>query len=148
MLLRLPAFLYQCGLGGLLGSRFLLLTHVGRRSGVAYQTVLEVVGRDPDGSLTVLSGFGRDADWYRNLCHQPVVEITVGSTTRVAWARTLAVSEAAETIDRYHRDHPLLRPVINQVLTALVGWGYDGSPQSQLHLAEQLPVVKFEARRT
>ena len=37
-----PARLYDAGLGWLLGERFLCLTHVGRRSGHRYRTVLEV----------------------------------------------------------------------------------------------------------
>jgi hypothetical protein len=42
-LLRLPILLYRLHLGWLLGHRFLLLTHVGRKSGLQRRTVLEVV---------------------------------------------------------------------------------------------------------
>ncbi len=31
---RIPIILYRLGLGGLLGTRFLLLTHTGRKSGL------------------------------------------------------------------------------------------------------------------
>jgi hypothetical protein len=38
-----PVSLYRLHLGWLLGHRFLLLTHTGRRSGLRRQTVLEVM---------------------------------------------------------------------------------------------------------
>ena len=43
--LRLPSYIYHLRLGGLLGHRFLLLTHRGRRSGLARRTPLEVLVR-------------------------------------------------------------------------------------------------------
>lgn len=42
-LLRIPILLYRVHMGWLLGHRFLLLTHVGRKSGTRHHTVLEVV---------------------------------------------------------------------------------------------------------
>ena len=50
---RLPIWLYHSHLGWLLGTRFVLLTHTGRKSGLSRQTVLEVVRYDKD---------------YRSLC--------------------------------------------------------------------------------
>ena len=43
LMFRLPIYLYKVGLGGLLGGRFLLLNHVGRKSGQPRQAVVEVV---------------------------------------------------------------------------------------------------------
>lgn len=58
-LFRAPILLYRLGLGGLLGSRFTLLTHTGRSSGRPRQVVLEVVGRhQASGGYLVASGFG------------------------------------------------------------------------------------------
>ncbi|HET9152482.1 MAG TPA: hypothetical protein VFN85_00025 [Solirubrobacterales bacterium] len=44
--LRQPVRLYDLGAGRLLGHRFLLLTHRGRRSGRLYRTMLEIVAWD------------------------------------------------------------------------------------------------------
>ena len=64
---RPPIYLYRLGLGQLLGHRFMLLTHRGRRSGRVYQTALEVVRYDPSLRETVVaSGWGERSDWYRN----------------------------------------------------------------------------------
>ena len=42
-LVRAPILAYRCGLGVLLGDRFVLLTHVGRTTGRPRHVVLEVV---------------------------------------------------------------------------------------------------------
>jgi hypothetical protein len=41
--LRLPSYIYRLRLGGLLGHRFLLLTHRRRKSGLTRRTPLEVL---------------------------------------------------------------------------------------------------------
>jgi hypothetical protein len=56
---RLPIYLYRLDLGWLLGHRFLLFAHLGRKSGLLRETVLEVILYDPatrDGTL----GLGRE----------------------------------------------------------------------------------------
>ena len=46
-LFRMPIGLYRLRLGWLLGDRFLLLHHTGRKSGLPRQAVVEVVTREP-----------------------------------------------------------------------------------------------------
>lgn len=76
---RAPLFLYRMGLGGLLGQRFLLLNHTGRKSGQPRQTVLEVVNHDKtNDTYFIASGFGKKSDWYLNILTHPKVEIQVG----------------------------------------------------------------------
>lgn len=43
LLARLPRWLFHLHLGWLLGNRFLLLSHTGRKSGLPRQSVLEVL---------------------------------------------------------------------------------------------------------
>src|SRR5262245_27560996 len=76
-LLRAPARLYDWHGGWLLGSRFLRLTHHGRRSGRTYQTVLEVLSC-ASGEFVVVAGFGPKTDWYRNLQAGSAIEVSVG----------------------------------------------------------------------
>jgi deazaflavin-dependent oxidoreductase (nitroreductase family) len=78
-LVRAPVWLYRVGLGGLLGGRFLLLTHTGRRSGRRRRVVLEVVGRhEPSGGFLVASGYGARSQWFRNIPEDPRVRFQVG----------------------------------------------------------------------
>jgi hypothetical protein len=77
-LFRLPIILYQIHLGFLFGRRFLLLTHVGRKSGRPHKTVIEVVKSDPASNIYyVVSGWGEKSDWYQNIIIHPNVMIQV-----------------------------------------------------------------------
>ena len=70
--LRFPVVLYRRHLGWLLGDRFLMLTHIGRKSGQPHQTVLEVVRHDGQtGEYVIASGWRGKSDWYRNLQKTP-----------------------------------------------------------------------------
>jgi hypothetical protein len=61
--LRAPAHLFRWRLGFVFGDRFILVDHVGRRLGTAYQTALEVVKHDEaTGEYVVCSGTGPRAD--------------------------------------------------------------------------------------
>ena len=57
--LRLPIWLYKIGLGGLLGNRFLMLHHIGRKTGLVRQAVLEVVRFEKETDTFIVAvGFG------------------------------------------------------------------------------------------
>lgn len=143
-LLKAPAKLYDWRLGWLLGHRFVRLTHRGRKSGRAYQTMLEVLDRDRGtGELMVIAGLGPRADWYRNVCAGSPTEIAVSRERFRADHRLLQPEEAAEVLARYQRHHPLLAPVVRLVLSRLLGWRYDGSPAARLQVAAERPIVGF-----
>ncbi|HET6873745.1 MAG TPA: nitroreductase family deazaflavin-dependent oxidoreductase [Acidimicrobiales bacterium] len=140
-LFRAPTRLYRWRLGWVLGHRFVLLEHYGRRTGRRYETVLEVVKWEPDGEVVVVSGWGRAADWYRNVLARPVVTVTLATRRFPATHRVLSPDEAARVLADYEDRNRYLRPVINRVLSRLAGWRYDGSDQARRRLTEQLPLV-------
>ena len=77
---RAPVYIYRWRLGWLLGHRCLLLTHIGRRSGMRRQTVLEVIEYRKEGpEVVVANAFGPNSDWVRNIEASPGEEVTVGS---------------------------------------------------------------------
>jgi deazaflavin-dependent oxidoreductase (nitroreductase family) len=139
-LLRAPARLYDWHGGWLLGSRFLRLTHHGRRSGRTYQTVLEVLSSST-GEFVVIAGFGPKTDWYRNLQAGSAIEVSVGRRQFDARHRVLAESEAVAVLADYERRHRWVAPVVRRVLTRLLRWHYDGSADARNRLAAQLPLV-------
>jgi deazaflavin-dependent oxidoreductase (nitroreductase family) len=142
-----PDQLYRHGLGFLLGRRFLRLTHVGRRSGTRYATVLEVVGYDPAvPELVVVSGFGARADWLRNLQGGGPAEVTVGRATFRAEHRMLGTDEAVAVFAEYERRNRVIAPIVRRVLSWLLGWHYDGSPEARRRMAGQLPLVALRPR--
>ncbi len=142
--LAVPARFYDWHLGWLLGHRFLRLSHVGRRSRRRYRTMLEVIGTDRlSGEMFVMSGFGASSDWYRNLLAGGDVEIAVGRSRFRPIHRRLTDLEAEAVLARYERQHRLLAPLLRKVLARLVGWPYDGTPDSRLRLVRELPVIAF-----
>lgn len=78
-LVRAPIWLYRIRAGALLGSRVMMLEHIGRTTGARRYVVLEVVDRpDPD-TIVVASGFGTKAQWFRNIGVNPHVRVWLGS---------------------------------------------------------------------
>lgn len=142
--LRAPNAVYDHGWGRLFGHRFLQLSHVGRRSGRTYRTVLEVVHYDPStGEATVLSGFGPRSDWLRNVRAAGGAEVSFGAGARRAAYRVLPLEEAERVLADYERRNRVAAPLVRMVLSRLVGWRYDGAPAARRRLVEQLPLVAF-----
>jgi deazaflavin-dependent oxidoreductase (nitroreductase family) len=142
--LRAPARLYDWHAGWLLGHRFLRLTHVGRRSGRRYRTVVEVLNTDPaTGEVMVIAGFGRTTDWLRNIEANPAVEIAISSKRFVPIHRILDEPEAAAVLADYERRNRLVAPTVRSVLSRLVGWTYDGSDDARHRLVRELPIIAF-----
>jgi deazaflavin-dependent oxidoreductase (nitroreductase family) len=143
-LLRAPARLYDWHAGWLLGPRFVRLTHIGRRSGRRYQTILETIGTDQEvGELLVLVGMGRSADWYRNIQRHPALELATMRRRFRPVHRVLEEPEAVLALAEYERRNRWALFVIRPVLSWLAGWHYNGGNEARLRLARQLPVVAF-----
>ena len=116
-LARLPVWLYRARLGWLLGHRFLLLTHRGRRSGLARETVLEIVHHDRTAdTYVVASGWGERADWLRNIERDPHVTLTIGTRRAVAMATRAGLAEATAILMAYARRHPLAFRVVGRFI--------------------------------
>ncbi|MGE0257206.1 MAG: nitroreductase family deazaflavin-dependent oxidoreductase [Alphaproteobacteria bacterium] len=148
LLLRAPASLYRRGWGCLLGRRFLLLIHAGRRTGLRRETVLEIVEyREQGPEAVVVSGFGRDADWLRNIEARPdAEEVMIGRSRFAASHRVLAADEAVRVVAGYERRNRFVAPVVRFVLSRLLGWPYHGTESERRLLAAQLPLVAFRPR--
>ena len=145
--LRAPVLLYRYGFGWTLGRRFLLLTHTGRRSGARHQTVLEVMEyRDNGPEIVVMSGFGRNANWLRNIEAASTTEIDIGSCHFKAVYRFLTNDEAVEVVRGYERRNRFMRWIVRLVLSRLLGWNYRGSDSDHQRLVEQLPLIAFQPR--
>src|SRR5688500_18002864 len=93
-LFREPVYLYRWRLGWLFGHRCLLLTHVGRRSGLRRQTVLESRGVSRGGPRNlVANGFGPTSDWV--LKQLPLIALRSRSS---ATLMALPAGEARELL--------------------------------------------------
>jgi deazaflavin-dependent oxidoreductase (nitroreductase family) len=124
-LLRAPIWLYRLHLGRLLGHRFLLLTHLGRKSGQERQTVVEVVRYDPaTHESVVFAGWRGETDWYRNILAHPAIVVETGGERYSPEQRLLDADEVvAELRDAYAR-HPF---ELREGIGRLFGLEIDGS---------------------
>ncbi len=102
-----PRLLYAVGLGGLIGSRVLLLRTVGRRTGELRTTPLQY--ERVDGAICIGSARGTAADWYRNLVADPRVEVRIGRSRFLGSAETITDSGAiADFLQLRLERHPLM----------------------------------------
>ncbi|WP_116709373.1 nitroreductase family deazaflavin-dependent oxidoreductase [Actinomycetospora cinnamomea] len=141
-LVRAPILVYRCGLGWIFGRRLVLLTHVGRTTGRPRRVVLEVVGRGPvAGSYVVASGYGRRAQWFRNVVAHPEVTYQVGRRRRDGWAYPLPSDESGRLLAEY----AVRRPRTAAALMRMLDRNLDGSSAAYQRLgadAEQgVPLV-------
>lgn len=143
LLFRMPIYLYKLRLGWLLGGRFLLLNHIGRKSGLPRQAVVEVVRHDSASDTYIIaSGFGDQAQWFQNLMQTPDVTIQVGRRKLAVHARRLSPDEAADEMADYARRNP--KAV--RSLAGFMGFEVDGTEEGYRQLGEHLPFVALEKR--
>jgi deazaflavin-dependent oxidoreductase (nitroreductase family) len=120
-LVRAPIWIYRARAGALFGSRILMLEHLGRRSGARRYAVLEVVDHPTADTYVIASGFGRKAQWFRNIQAEPRVRVWAGSRPPTpASARVLGQREADRTLAAYRSRHrrtwEQFRPVLEETL--------------------------------
>ncbi|WP_255801036.1 nitroreductase family deazaflavin-dependent oxidoreductase [Mycobacteroides abscessus] len=139
LLWRLPITLFRAHLGFLVTKRIMLLTHTGRASGRPRQAVLEVVEHGDDGSIVAASGFGRAADWYKNVRKTPEVTIQVGGRAHRARAAELSTDEGGDLMAHY----AMRRPRSAKQLSRLMGFEVDGSADDFREVGRAIPFVRF-----
>jgi deazaflavin-dependent oxidoreductase (nitroreductase family) len=139
-LFRLPIGLYKMHLGGLLGDRFLLLTHTGRKTGCLRQTVVEVVQHDrASETFYVASGWGEKSSWYKNIMVHPQVTIQVGNKAYPALAERVSPERGALLMKDYARKHPLAL----RELSRMMHYPFDGSEASAMIFGRNIPIIAF-----
>ncbi len=144
-LFRLPIYLFRLHLGWLLGERFVMIDHVGRKSGKLHQTVVEVVDHDrSDDSYFVASGWGYKANWYQNLIAHPETTIRVGMRTLPVRAEVLPPPQAAQRLIDYRDRHRFAA----RELSGMMGIDIATSSPEELEqlIATSLPMVAFRRR--
>ncbi|OBH14141.1 nitroreductase family deazaflavin-dependent oxidoreductase [Mycobacterium sp. E1747] len=124
-LVRAPIWLFKVRAGAVFGSRMLMLEHTGRNSGARRYAVLEVVDHPAPTTYVVASGFGRKAQWFRNVDADPRVRVYAGSRApKRATARVMAQDEVDRTLAGYRSRHPKawerMRPVLEGTLGASI----------------------------
>ena len=139
LIFKLPLILYRTGLGWLFGHRFMLLTHIGRRSGKVYHTVLAVLEFNPKTREIKAMSAWSASDWYLNLQANPAVQVETGFTRYTPVHRTLAPEEIATLFVNYRAKHP----IFSRIVCRIPGWRIDSSYEEFVELARTLRGIAF-----
>lgn len=143
LMFKLPVYIYHLRLGWLLGRRFLMLTHKGRKTGRIRHTVLEVIRYGPATEENiVVAAYGENADWYRNIQANPALEIRVGRDRYAPAHRFLTPDEIYTEFTDYERRHPSAA----RILPKLLGFQYDGSEPGRRALVACFRMVSFRPK--
>jgi deazaflavin-dependent oxidoreductase (nitroreductase family) len=119
-LFRMPSRAYRHNAGWMLGRTFLSFTHVGRRSGNAYQTTAMVLRDDRSTRECVIcAAGGGDTDWVRDLSAAPSQLVEIGRESFVPTHRFLTDAEAFVVALGFRAAHPHRLRLISRIL----GWG-------------------------
>jgi deazaflavin-dependent oxidoreductase (nitroreductase family) len=140
-LLRAPIWLYCWNLGWMMGGRFLLLTHIGRKSGLKRQTVIEVVSHDESTGVTYVAAAWRDqSDWYRNVQQNPIVGVQVRNRRFQARAEEVSSQEAEARLWDYAQEHPT---AFRELVMVMLGERLPPNKETCRKVAESVPVISL-----
>jgi deazaflavin-dependent oxidoreductase (nitroreductase family) len=142
-MLKLPLLLYRMGLGWVFGHRFMLLTHVGRRSGKVRRTVLAVLRFDPQTREIMAVSAWSASDWYKNILISPAEQVESGWVRYIPAYRFLPPEEIATLFEEFRKKHP----IFSRIVCRIPGWKWDSSHAEFLELAKTLRGVAFRPKQ-
>jgi deazaflavin-dependent oxidoreductase (nitroreductase family) len=136
---RWPVLVYRLHLGWLLGRRFMLVTHRGRRSGKIRRTGVMVLRYDRRNREALVAAGSRRADWYRNIQASPAIEIAIGRERYRPAQRFLETEEIAKLLALSRRQSPFTA----RMQSMFFRWPWQASDKELLDLAHSLGGVAF-----
>ena len=136
---KLPLVLYRIRLGWTFGHRFVLLTHVGRRSGQTRRTILAALHFDAQTKEIMAISAWSASEWYKNILASPALQVETGFTRYTPAQRFLTTEEIALLFEEYRRE----RPIFSRMVCRIPGWKWDSSHEELLELAQTLRGVAF-----
>lgn len=141
-LFQAPVWLYRLGLGRLLGHRFLIIVHRGRKTGKRRRTAVEVVKYDErTREAFVVSAYGVRSDWYRNVVHSPPLSVGIGGKWFAPEVRVVPPGEERSVLAEYYSAH-----ATDAKYLAKYFLHSDDSEAGFLAAAGALPMLAFRPR--
>ncbi|MDP3971386.1 MAG: nitroreductase family deazaflavin-dependent oxidoreductase [Candidatus Nanopelagicales bacterium] len=143
-LARAPIWLYEHRMGWVMTGHFILLNHVGRRSGLPRQAVVEVCRHDGrTGSYVICSGWGERSQWFQNLMANPNITIQVRDQRIPVTSHRLSTEQGGDEMVKYAHRHPHAA----KRLSRFMGFEPDGSDGHYRHIGRNLPFVRLDPTR-
>ena len=141
-LFKMPLILYRMRLGWLLGKRFMQITHIGRRSGKIYRSVLAVLKFDEKTREIYVVSAWKGSDWYSNIQANPALLVETGFIRYEPVQRTLSAEEIFETVMEFRRKHP----TFGRLVCRIPGWDWNANEEEFMELARSLRGVVFQPK--
>ena len=104
-LYRFPILLYRLGLGKCIGKFISILSTYGRKTGMVHRTPLEYYRYQ--GRFYVMSGFGQEPDWYKNIQADPRVILNTDRGFLKGIARKPETEEEWQGVYAFLRNSPV-----------------------------------------
>lgn len=140
--LKAPLWLYRNGLGWMMGERFLMFTHVGRKTGQLHQTVVEVVYHDETSDrYYIASGWGEKAHWLKNIAENPGIEVVVGRRRMDAVACRVEPAKGTQALLKYAERYPY---AFRKLSKAMMGVELTPDQAGVLRMIEHVPMVAID----
>lgn len=141
---RAPIWLYKARLGFLLGHRFVMIEHVGRKSGLKRQVVLEVVANEPDATY-VAAAWGDRAQWLKNVRANSRVTVHLAGSRFETDAEIIDKDAAHEVLTKYAQHHPRALAGLSRFMLEDPG----GTLEEQVdNVSEVVPFVRLPKPQT
>lgn len=133
---RAPLYAWRLGLAPLLPSNFLLLTVIGRKSGLPRYTMLEYT--EINGRYYLSSGWGAKAQWYQNVLANPHITLQTMDGTTIG-GKGEAVTDDAELAAIFpHMSHS---PIWDDYLAS---WGIENNVDDFVAKKERLHFLRVD----
>ena len=121
-----------------------MLTHVGRKSGLLRQVVIEVVSHDARAdTYVVASAWGEKSDWFLNIQKTPEVNVHVRIRQFEARAIRLPEDEATQALRDYAQHHPF---AFRELGKLMMGQSLSDSEEDCRRLAQSVPLVALQPK--
>ena len=138
-----PRLAYSLGLGYLVGNRILLLTTIGRKSGLPRVTPL--LYDEIDGIIYLGSARGTDADWYKNLLDNPRVEFKIGSRRMKGHADPIT---DPNLVADFLEKRLILHPKLTSAMMRIEGFSSKPSREQLVAYAKKRTMVAIRPTQT
>jgi deazaflavin-dependent oxidoreductase (nitroreductase family) len=142
-MMKMPLLIYRLRLGWVFGKRFMLLTHVGRRSGKVYQSVLAVLRFDENSQEIFVVSPWSGSNWFHNIQAAPALEVETAGICYAPTQRALSPEEIAALFIEYRTQHP----IFCRLIARIPGWKINSTYGEFLELAKSLRGVAFRPKK-
>lgn len=134
---KFPLILWRLGFGPILGKIFVVITARGRKSGQPRHTMVEY--HSVNGKRYVLSAYGEDAQWYKNIKANPLVTVQTGTGAQAM--RAVRVSDSNELLAVYTE--------FNRTNPEMTAWymhalNLDNTPEAVLAHKDKIIMLRFD----